>query len=285
MSSAAARGARRQESPVIKAALAALSAPQPNTDPEPRVEGRDPRDHGARTWDALVETCQKALDTDALPESHGAKPRVMVLIDHDALVSGLGTATLDTGHRISATAAASSPATPRSSPACSAPTDTSSTSAAPPRLVTLGICWLADRPPDRRPRSPADPAGRPSPATPTTSSPAAQTARPRRTPQQRRAWCCSAARHHTDHPRHALGSADPPHRHGRPEFKPPPGRHRLHPAPPRTPRHRRRLDPRTHPTRIAGSRQACLWAHKNHPDGLLTFRAPTRCRCESGEVP
>ena len=74
-----------EDAAVIRAALAALSAPLPNTDPEDGVEGRDPRDHGARTWDALVETCQKALDADTLPESHGAKPRVMVLIDHDAL--------------------------------------------------------------------------------------------------------------------------------------------------------------------------------------------------------
>lgn len=93
-----------EDAAIIKAALAALSAPLPGTDPDCGVEGGDPRDHGARTWDALVEACQTLHDSEVLPESHGAKSRVMVLISHDALVRGVGTATLDTGDRLSATA-------------------------------------------------------------------------------------------------------------------------------------------------------------------------------------
>lgn len=93
-----------EDAAVIKTALAALSAPLPGTDPDCGVEGRDPRDHGARTWDALVQACQRLQDAEVLPESHGAKPRVTVLIDHHALATGLGTATLDTGDRLSATA-------------------------------------------------------------------------------------------------------------------------------------------------------------------------------------
>ena len=49
-----------EDAAVIKAALAALSAPaakdMQDADPELGVEGRDPRDHGARAWDALART-------------------------------------------------------------------------------------------------------------------------------------------------------------------------------------------------------------------------------------
>ncbi|MGZ4438620.1 MAG: DUF222 domain-containing protein [Nocardioides sp.] len=93
-----------EDAAVLKAALAALAAPLPSTDPDCGLEGRDPRDHGARTWDALVEIAQRSLDTDLLPTAHGAKPRVTVMIDYDALRSGLGAALLDTGDRISAAA-------------------------------------------------------------------------------------------------------------------------------------------------------------------------------------
>lgn len=94
-----------EDAAVIKAALAALAAPAAqhleNADPELGVEGRDTRDHGARAWDALVETCQKALDADVLPTAHGTKPRVLVTIGLEDLRSGLGTGTLETGERLS----------------------------------------------------------------------------------------------------------------------------------------------------------------------------------------
>ncbi|GAA5147605.1 HNH endonuclease signature motif containing protein [Nocardioides marinquilinus] len=49
--------------------------------------GRDPRDHGARLLDALVEVCHQAQTTTALPTTHGATPRITVTIDHRALVA------------------------------------------------------------------------------------------------------------------------------------------------------------------------------------------------------
>ncbi len=97
-----------EDAAVVRAALASLSAPAAkdlqNADPEAGVEGRDTRDHGARTWDALVEACQRLQDAEVLPTAHGAKPRVMVFIDYEQLRSGLGSATLDTGERLSAAA-------------------------------------------------------------------------------------------------------------------------------------------------------------------------------------
>ncbi|MBM0123865.1 HNH endonuclease signature motif containing protein [Pimelobacter simplex] len=48
-------------------------------------DGRDPRQAGARLWDALVDACDRLAATDDLPRDHGAKPRVVVLIDHDSL--------------------------------------------------------------------------------------------------------------------------------------------------------------------------------------------------------
>jgi hypothetical protein len=53
-------------------------------------DGRDPRDHGVRLWDALVEACRRLADTDVPPTSHGARPRVVVTVDHDTLVRRLG---------------------------------------------------------------------------------------------------------------------------------------------------------------------------------------------------
>jgi len=97
-----------EDAAAIKAALSALAAPAAedfeNTDPESGCSGKDPRDHGARMWDALVDTCQKALDAEVLPTSHGRRPRVSVIIEYEKLLSGVGMATLDTGDRISATA-------------------------------------------------------------------------------------------------------------------------------------------------------------------------------------
>lgn len=43
-------------------------------------DGRDPRDFGARLWDALVEACRRLQTADLLPQSHGASPRMMVTI-------------------------------------------------------------------------------------------------------------------------------------------------------------------------------------------------------------
>ncbi len=82
-----------------------MAAPLPGTDPDCGEAGRDTRDHGARTWDALVETCLKAQEAEGLlPEQHGAKPRLTVTVTLDQLREGLGAATLDTGDDLSVSA-------------------------------------------------------------------------------------------------------------------------------------------------------------------------------------
>src|SRR5680860_1155433 len=93
-----------EDAAVIKTALSSLSAPEPNTDPDCGLEGRDPRDHGARTWDALVGACQQLADAEVLPSSHGMKPRVVVTVDFESLRDGVGSGTLDTGDTLSAAA-------------------------------------------------------------------------------------------------------------------------------------------------------------------------------------
>ncbi|HWJ10196.1 MAG TPA: DUF222 domain-containing protein [Nocardioides sp.] len=75
-----------------------------------RHDGSDPREHGARLWDALVETCVQLRATDALPRDHGSSAKVVVTIDHASLqqdVIDAGRARpghTDTGARLSATA-------------------------------------------------------------------------------------------------------------------------------------------------------------------------------------
>jgi hypothetical protein len=66
-------------------------------------DGRDPRDHGTRMWDALVDACRKLTHTDVLPESHGTRPQIAVTIDHRHLAEALvGDGVLVTGERLSA---------------------------------------------------------------------------------------------------------------------------------------------------------------------------------------
>ena len=52
-------------------------------------DGRDPREFGARMWDALVELCRRTQTTDVAPTTHGARPRLTVTVDHDKLRDGL----------------------------------------------------------------------------------------------------------------------------------------------------------------------------------------------------
>ena len=72
---------------MLRAALLPLTKPVPSIDPDnpAGVPEHDPRDHGARLWDALIGVAQHSLNTDLAPESHGARPRVSVLIDIEAL--------------------------------------------------------------------------------------------------------------------------------------------------------------------------------------------------------
>ena len=92
-----------EDAAVIKTALHALAAPLPGTDPDCGEAGRDTRDHGARTWDALVETCPRRprRPRGCCPDQHGAKPRLTVTVTLDQLRDGLGAATLDTGDDLS----------------------------------------------------------------------------------------------------------------------------------------------------------------------------------------
>ena len=48
-------------------------------------DGTDPREAGARMWDALVEACDQLRATETLPRDHGSIPKVVVLIDQDSL--------------------------------------------------------------------------------------------------------------------------------------------------------------------------------------------------------
>ncbi|GAA1539445.1 HNH endonuclease signature motif containing protein [Nocardioides humi] len=48
-------------------------------------DGRDPRDAGARMWDALIDACDRLRATETLPRDHGSVPKVIVLIDQESL--------------------------------------------------------------------------------------------------------------------------------------------------------------------------------------------------------
>lgn len=142
----------------LKAMLFSLAAPQPAGPPGDcggtpgsarscgtagcAHDGRDPRDHGARMWDALVEGARMLVGSEVLPSSHGSPPRVGITIDLDALRTGLGSAVLDTGGALSASAvrrmACDAEILPYVLGSRSQVLDVGRTS----RLVTLGL-WLA----------------------------------------------------------------------------------------------------------------------------------------------
>lgn len=125
-----------EDAEIIRSVLMPLSAPvstepgacggEPRTDPDEPVftatghrtrrscptpgcahDGRDPRDHGSRFWDALVEACQRLIASDTLPRDHGSTPRVVVTIGIESLRDGGAEAPdglLGGGQRISASA-------------------------------------------------------------------------------------------------------------------------------------------------------------------------------------
>lgn len=73
-------------------------------DPDCFHNGKDPRDHGARLWDALVETCRRLQDADEVPRAHGAAARLVVTLPLADLQQGLGEAALTSGEALSAAA-------------------------------------------------------------------------------------------------------------------------------------------------------------------------------------
>jgi hypothetical protein len=98
-----------EDGALVRAALLPLTKPAPAIDPEDIgcETATDPRDHGARMWDALVEIAQHALDTDRVPSSHGARPRVAVNVDFAALLDRFvpgAEAVTDDGLRLSVAA-------------------------------------------------------------------------------------------------------------------------------------------------------------------------------------
>lgn len=74
-----------EDGAVLRAALLPLTAPAPTVDPVTCEELPDPRDHGARMWDAMVGVAQHALDAHLPPSGHGLRPRVAVTVDHATL--------------------------------------------------------------------------------------------------------------------------------------------------------------------------------------------------------
>ena len=87
-----------EDAAALKAALLPLTKPAPAVDVEnPDCEVvQDPRDHGARLWDALVQACEHALATDLPPDCHGARPRVTVTTSLEVLRGQIDWATLGT---------------------------------------------------------------------------------------------------------------------------------------------------------------------------------------------
>jgi hypothetical protein len=103
-----------EDAALVRTTLMPLAAPTPAGTPacDPgtcRVpgcghDGRDPRDHGARMLDALVDGCRRLQTVDLLPDQHGATPRLGLLMDFDGLRAAVGTATIETGEELSAAA-------------------------------------------------------------------------------------------------------------------------------------------------------------------------------------
>ena len=101
-----------EDAATLKATLMPLAKPQPSNGPvcDPATcqlpgcghDGRDPRDHGIRMLDALVDLCRRAQTKDLLPESHGATPRVTVTVSYQDLRDQTGYGTTETGEDLTA---------------------------------------------------------------------------------------------------------------------------------------------------------------------------------------
>ena len=82
-----------EDAATLRTALLPLTAPAPALDPDTGEEDVDPRDHGARLWDALITSAAHALTTDLAPDTHGARPRITITTHLDTLRHGLGLGT------------------------------------------------------------------------------------------------------------------------------------------------------------------------------------------------
>lgn len=101
---------------LLKVALLSLAAPEPSapgacggdgvcTDRGCMADGhsgRDPRDHGTRMFDALVQLARMAQATGALPDCHGGVPHIGVTMDFDDLKRGVVKATTTLGDDLTA---------------------------------------------------------------------------------------------------------------------------------------------------------------------------------------
>ena len=52
--------------------------------------GRDPREHGTRMFDALIQVARTVQATGGVPECHGGVPQVVVTMDYDDLTARVG---------------------------------------------------------------------------------------------------------------------------------------------------------------------------------------------------
>jgi Domain of unknown function (DUF222) len=91
-------GGSAEDGALLQAALLPLTSPDSpepladETTGEPGEPGYDPREHGARCWDALIGLARHGLDTDRVPDSHGTQPRLALTLDYQTLATGLGAA-------------------------------------------------------------------------------------------------------------------------------------------------------------------------------------------------
>lgn len=94
-----------EDGEILKTALLPWTKPTPatdNTDADGCEQVKDSRDHGARMLDALIRLAQHALDTEVLPDCHGARPRVTVTTPFDDLRDeASGWCATDTGLEVS----------------------------------------------------------------------------------------------------------------------------------------------------------------------------------------
>nr|WP_275941555.1 HNH endonuclease signature motif containing protein [Planosporangium mesophilum] len=88
----------RAAAAVVTAALDPLCAPRGGG-------AGDVRTPGQRRADALVEVCRLAAACTELPANGGDRPQVVITVGFDTLRDRLGSAMLDDGHLVSATAA------------------------------------------------------------------------------------------------------------------------------------------------------------------------------------